>query len=145
MHVVLKNCALCLCYQVDLIFLLSTRVHLKGMFSNKNVKNVTSRDQTWKVADISSPRENYFRSAGQNVRQAFNALPDILIPCWTFVSVDDWQFFSLLSDIFHALNSIGQNVRQWWSPLPDISRSLPDMSGIFREDCISDVDSLPEQ
>ncbi len=37
-----------------------------------------------------SGRENYFRRAGQNVRQAFSALPDIL-------------------------------------------RSLPDMSGIFRD------------
>ena len=85
-----------------------------------------------------SPRENYFESAGQNVRQAFNALPDILIPCRTFVSVDDRQFISLLSDIFRALNSAEQNVRQWWNPLPDISRNLPDMSsmsGIFREDC----------
>ncbi len=42
-----------------------------------------------------SPRENYYRSAGQNGRQAFNALPDILIPCQTFFSVNDQRFFSL--------------------------------------------------
>ena len=29
--------------------------------------------------DVCSPRENYFRSARQNVRQAFNALPDMEI------------------------------------------------------------------
>ncbi len=38
-----------------------------------------------------SSRENNFRSAGQNVRQALNALPDILISYWTFCSIDDQQ------------------------------------------------------
>ncbi len=38
-----------------------------------------------------SDRENYFWSAGQNVRQAFSNLPDILRPCQTFFPVDDWQ------------------------------------------------------
>ncbi len=71
-----------------------------------------------------SPRENYFRSAGQNVRQAFIGLPDILIPCRTLFSVNDQRI----------LNSAGQNVRQYRTLLPDISKSLPDMSGIFRED-----------
>ena len=61
--------------------------------------------------------------AASNVRQVFNALPDILIPCQTFFSVDDRQFFTLLLDIFPALNPAGQNVRQCWSPLPDISIS----------------------
>ncbi len=86
------------------------------------------------LGHLGSPRENYFRSVRQNVRQAFNALPDILIPCQTFFSVDDRQFFPLLSDIFTALNPAGQSVRQCRSPLSDISRSLPDMSGLFRED-----------
>ncbi len=31
-----------------------------------------------------SDRENYFWRAGQNVRQAFIALSDILSPCQTF-------------------------------------------------------------
>ncbi len=77
---------------------------------------------------MSSPRENYLRSAGQNVRQVFNALPDILIPCQTFISIDNRQI----------LNPAGHFVRQGQSPLPDISKTLPDMSGmsgIFREDC----------
>ncbi len=34
---------------------------------------------TEKEKGVFSPRENYFSCAGQNVRQAFNALPDILI------------------------------------------------------------------
>ncbi len=38
-----------------------------------------------------SDRENYFWRAGQNVRQALNALPDILSPGRTFSLVDDWQ------------------------------------------------------
>ncbi len=63
---------------------------------------------------VGSPRENYFRSAGQNVRQVFNALSDILIPCQTFFSVDNRQM----------LNPAGQNVWQGQSPLPDISRIL---------------------
>ncbi len=35
--------------------------------------------------------ENYFGCAGQNVWQAFNALPDILSCCQTFFLVDGWQ------------------------------------------------------
>ncbi len=65
--------------------------------------------------------------AGQNVRQTFNALPDILILSQTFDLVDDQR----------RLNPARQNVRQGQSFLPDISRTLPDMSGmsgIFRED-----------
>ena len=38
-----------------------------------------------------SDRENYFWHAGQNVRQAFTAMPDLLSPCQTFFPVDDWQ------------------------------------------------------
>ncbi len=48
-----------------------------------------------------------------------------------------WQFLSPMPDIFHVLKPAGQNVRQCQSPLLDISRSLPDMSGIFREDWTS--------
>ncbi len=50
-----------------------------------------------------SPRENYFESDGQNVRLAFNALPDISIPCRTFFLVDEWKicptFFVSLANI----------------------------------------------
>ncbi len=38
-----------------------------------------------------------------------------------------------MSDIVCVLNPAGQNVQQGLSSLPDISRSLPDMSGIFRD------------
>ncbi len=34
---------------------------------------------------------NYFARAGQNVRQAFSALPDILSRCQTFFPVDELQ------------------------------------------------------
>ena len=37
--------------------------------------------------------------------------------------------------IFPVLNPAGQNVRQCLGPLPDITRTLPDMSGIFRDHC----------
>ncbi len=40
--------------------------------------------------NYSSDRENYFWRAGQNVLQAFSALPDILSPCQTFFPVDGW-------------------------------------------------------
>ncbi len=36
-------------------------------------------------------RENYFGRDGQNVRQDFNDLPDILSPCQTYFPVDNWQ------------------------------------------------------
>ena len=49
--------------------------------------------------DQSSDRENYFRCAGQNVPQAFSALPDILSRCQTFFPVDDWQI-SLVIFVF---------------------------------------------
>ena len=51
------------------------------------------------LASGTSVRENYFRRAGQNVRQAFSALSDILSRCQTFFSVDDWQI-SLVSLVF---------------------------------------------
>ena len=44
-----------------------------------------------------------------------------------------WSFLYSLSNILCVLNPAGQNVRQSLSSLPDISRSLPDMSGIFRD------------
>ncbi len=71
---------------------------------------------------VISPCGDYFRSAGQYVQQALNALTDI--PCRTFFSVDGRQFFSLLPDIYCALNPAGQ-----------CQSPLPNMSGIFREDC----------
>ncbi len=40
---------------------------------------------------LSCDRENYFGRARQNVRQAFNALPDILSLCQTYFPVDNWQ------------------------------------------------------
>ena len=83
-----------------------------------------------------SSRENYFRSAGQSVWQALNALPDIVIHCRTFFSVHDQQILCFMPGIFVVFNPTGQNVRQCLSPLLDISRSLPDISDIlvFRED-----------
>ena len=45
-----------------------------------------------------------------------------------------WSFLFSLSDILCVLNSAGQNVQHGLSSLPDISRSLLDMSGIFRDD-----------
>ncbi len=46
---------------------------------------------------------------------------------------------------YTILNPSGQNVRQGQNPLPDISRSLSDMSDIFREDWVKTVvfDNLP--
>ncbi len=79
----------------------------------------------------------------QNVRQAISALSVILSPCQTFFQVDDWQisvailvFIVGYSLSLWLLNAAGQNVRQGLSSLPDISRSLPDMSGIFRDHCL---------
>ncbi len=89
--------------------------------------NGLEKAQNGCIALNSSPRENYFRSVGQNDRHTFNALLDILIPCRTFFSVNDQQI------LFRVLNPAGQNVWQCLSPLPDISRSLPGMSGIFPE------------
>ena len=43
-----------------------------------------------------SDRENYFKRARQNVRQAFSALPDILNRCQTFFPVDDWQILLVI-------------------------------------------------
>ena len=40
---------------------------------------------------FTSPHKNYFRSTGQNVLEAFNALSNILIPCPRFFSVDNRQ------------------------------------------------------
>ena len=48
-----------------------------------------------------SDRENYFWHAGQNVRQAGIALPDILSPCQTIFTVDDWQI-SMVILVFHV-------------------------------------------
>ncbi len=86
-----------------------------------------------------SDHENQFWCAGQN-RQAFSALPDILSPCQTFLADDDWQIsVVILVFLVHVVRHFcvfepaGQNVRQGLSSLPDISRSLPDMSGIFRD------------
>ncbi len=50
-----------------------------------------------------SDRENSFGHAGQNVRQAFSALPDILSRCQTFFPVDDWQI-SLVILVFLVAN-----------------------------------------
>ncbi len=44
-----------------------------------------------------------------------------------------WSFLFSLSQISCVLNSAGHFVRQGLSSLTDISRSLPDMSGIFRD------------
>ncbi len=49
--------------------------------------------------------------------------------CWLQVCS-----FPLLG-ILYVLNPAGQNIQQGLSPLLDISRSLPDMSGIFRVHC----------
>ena len=43
-----------------------------------------------------SDRENYFCHAGQNVRQAVSALPDIFSTCQTFFTVDDWQISEVI-------------------------------------------------
>ncbi len=45
---------------------------------------------------ISSNRKNYFDCAGQNVRQAFNALPDILSRCQTFFLIPIRESESIL-------------------------------------------------
>ena len=101
--------------------------------------SVSNRSKKCKKAGFAkhSDRENYFWHAGQYVRQAFSALPDILDPCQTFSQLMtgnyQWSFLFSLSDILHGLNPAGQNVRQCLSSLPVISRSLPDMSGIFRD------------
>ncbi len=103
----------------------STRNRVKS-FGGGKIGDQRRKFHQIAIADeISSPRENYFRAAGHFVRQVFNALSDILIPCQTFFSVDNRQI----------LNPAGQSVRQGQSPLLDISKTRPDMSGIFREDC----------
>ncbi len=48
-----------------------------------------------------------------------------------------WSFLFSLSEILCVLNPVGQNVRQGMSSLLDISRSLPDMSGIFCDHCLT--------
>ncbi len=92
----------------------------------------------WKDSKT-SPRKNYFRSAGHFVRQAFNALPDILNPCQTFFSVDDRGILFSLAGHFPCIEPCRTKCPAMLETLLDISRSLPDMSGmsgIFREDCI---------
>ena len=105
------------------------------------LKSLLHHPSVWTGCSCSD-RENCFWRAGQIVRQAFGALPDILSPCQTFsqlrTSKYQWSFLFYLSDILSVLNPVGQNVRQGLSSLPDISRSLPDMSGmssIFRDHC----------
>ena len=51
------------------------------------MENTEGREQGGRISD----RENYFWCAGQNVQQAFSALPDILSPCQRFFPVDDWH------------------------------------------------------
>ncbi len=72
-----------------------TLFHMIGAFKDPRMTN----SLTFFNRFNRSPRENYFRSAGQNVCQAFNALPDILICCWTFFSVNDQQILCFMSDI----------------------------------------------
>ncbi len=66
------------------------------------------------------------RSAGH-----FKPLSDMFLSWW-LVNISSHSFFSL-SDILCVLSPAGQNVRQGLGSLPDISRSLPDMSGIFHD------------
>ena len=78
----------------------------------------------WRLLRIfSSDYQNYFWCAGQNVRQMFSPLPDIL-------PHDNVQqpLVSLLV-IFFILTTAGQHVRQCLNSLPDISKSC--MCGIF--------------
>ncbi len=99
---------------------------------------------------ISSDCENYFWCAGQNVRQAFSTLPDILRACQTFFPVDDCQisvailvfllgYFRCIElcwtkcparsdlSVGHHLKSAG-HVRH----VRHISRSLLMISGVYR-------------
>ena len=97
---------------------------------------------------LNSLRENYLWGAGQNVRQALSALPDILIPWQTFfqwmTGKYQWPFLFSLSDIFCVLDPAGQNVRQCLSSLPDISkrhvrhisRSLPKWGGVAKSHAV---------
>ncbi len=83
----------------------------------------------WKANVSISDRENYFWHARHFVRQAFSTLSDILLMNIKY----QWSFLFYFTDILCVLNPARQNVRQGLSSLPDISRSLPDMSGIFRD------------
>ncbi len=84
----------------------------------------------WFICYISNC-ENYFRFIRQNVWQAFNALPDILIPCLTFFTVyHRTAILVCLAGNFPRIEPCQTNCPQCWRPLPDISRSLPDMSDI---------------
>ncbi len=64
----------------------------------------------------------------------FEPLSDIF-HSWWLVNISGHSCFSCR--IFYVSKPAGQNVRQGLSSLPDISRSLPDMSGIFRNHWIS--------
>ncbi len=50
---------------------------------------------TFNLSFIPSDREKYFEHVGQNIRQAFSALPDFLSR-WHFFLVDDWQRSSVI-------------------------------------------------
>ena len=54
-----------------------------------------------------------------------------------------WSFLFALSDLLCVLKPAGQNAHQGLSSLSDISRSLPDMSGMFRDHWICCASSMP--